>query len=194
MAAKRVAKSSVDWARFAQCVPEGSEANFAALRAKVEGNARRVAATPASPPALDWAHYQAKVAKPGLAADFKKKYEALTIPYPKDPDNLTAAIDVEEKTALKDFETFKGFATEIIDCCKEQVSKWDNFVPFAECTVEEEYEQFPHFFPTEPRWWPDLKPEDLRPEDYEEVLALEADIKAMKLERKAKIKGLLGMN
>jgi len=193
MAAKRVAKSSVDWAKFAKCVPEGSEAAFIALRSKVEGTARRVAATPAEAPALDWDHYKAKIAKPGLADEFQKKYQALTIPYPTDPDNLTAAIDAQEKQALLDFQTFKAFGTEIIDCCKEQVAKWDNFVPFADATVEEEYEQFPHFFPTEPRWWPDLKPEDLRPEDYEEVLALEADIKTMKLERKAKLKGMLGM-
>lgn len=192
MAAKRVAKSSIDWAKFAKCVPEGSEANFAALRTKVELNARRVAASPAEAPALDWAHYKAKVAKPGLADEFMKKYQALTIPYPKDPDNFLPVIDAEEKTAMKDFETFKAFATEIIGCCQEQVKKWDNFVPFEDSTIEEEFEQFPHFFPTEPRWWPDMKPEDFRPDDYEEIQALEADIKAMKLERKAKYKKLLG--
>jgi len=193
MATKRVAKSSVDWAKFASCVPKGSEANFQTLRSKVDAYARKVTALPAAAPALDWDHYQAKIAKPGLAAEFKKQYTALNIPYPKDNANLLAEIDAEEKAALKEFQQFKDFATQISTTCQEQVKKWDEGVKWEDMTMEEMQERFPHFWPTEPKWFPNLSPEDLRPDDYEEVLKLEADIKKMKLERKAKLKGMLGM-
>ena len=68
----------------------------------------RVTALPAAAPALDWDHYQAKIAKPGLAAEFKKQYTALNIPYPKDNANLLAEIDAEEKAAVSiiNFVTF----------------------------------------------------------------------------------------
>ena len=56
-------------------------------------------ANPASPPAIDWAMYQSKIAVPGLVESFKKQYEALKVPYPA--DKVSPQIDVQAKEAVR---------------------------------------------------------------------------------------------
>ena len=56
-------------------------------------------ANPASPPAIDWAMYQSKIAVPGLVESFKKQYEALKVPYPA--DKVSPQIDAQAKEAVR---------------------------------------------------------------------------------------------
>ncbi len=36
------------------------------------------------PESIDWDYYTLNISKPNLVKDFKKQFEALTVPYPKD--------------------------------------------------------------------------------------------------------------
>lgn len=58
----------------------------------------RVASLPEAIPTLDWTMYQSRVNVTGMVADFKKQYEGLTIPYPK--DSYSSKIAEQEKTAV----------------------------------------------------------------------------------------------
>lgn len=44
------------------------------------------------PEAINWDHYKKNISKPNLVEGFKKQFEALTIPYPKD----TATAEIQE--------------------------------------------------------------------------------------------------
>lgn len=52
------------------------------------------------PEPINWDYYKRNISKPNLVADFKKQFEALSVPYPKD----TATADIEafqKKTVSK---------------------------------------------------------------------------------------------
>ena len=49
------------------------------------------------PEAINWDYYNKNISKPNLVGDFKKQFEALTIPYPN--DTATAEIQaLQSKT------------------------------------------------------------------------------------------------
>merc|ERR1712212_1188706 len=107
MAAKRIAKTSVDWAFMAQKVPKNQINEFNMFKAKNTGYSSKLAGLPESLPAIDWAAY-AKVS-PAMVADFKKHYEALQVPYPANTyegaiDKEAAAADVKAKEFIAEQE------------------------------------------------------------------------------------------
>lgn len=63
-------------------------------------------ANPESAPKIDWDYYKARVPVQGMVDDFRKKYEALNIPYPS--DNVTPQIDQQEKEAVSNCYPFKS--------------------------------------------------------------------------------------
>ncbi len=54
---------------------------------------------PETPKPIDWDFYKKNISKSNFVQDFQKKYEALTIPYPK--DTKSAAIDLKEKEEVR---------------------------------------------------------------------------------------------
>jgi F-type H+-transporting ATPase subunit d len=55
-------------------------------------------ANPESAPKIDWEYYKACVPVPGMVDDYRKKYEALNIPYPS--DNVTPQIEQQERETV----------------------------------------------------------------------------------------------
>lgn len=62
MAARRVSKSSLDWAAFAKKIPENQKTSFNAFKAKQDEHVRRIAALPENLPKIDWNAYKGRVA------------------------------------------------------------------------------------------------------------------------------------
>ncbi|XP_010178043.1 PREDICTED: ATP synthase subunit d, mitochondrial-like, partial [Mesitornis unicolor] len=73
MAGRRAAIKAIDWAAFAERVPPNQKAMFNALKSRSDALSARLAALPEKPPAIDWAHYKAAVAKAGMVDEFQKK-------------------------------------------------------------------------------------------------------------------------
>ncbi|GAB1603069.1 ATP synthase subunit d, mitochondrial-like [Argonauta hians] len=96
MAARRLAKTAVDWAAFAERVPAGEKDIFRAFKAKSTNFLTKVHQYPESLPAIDFKTYKKLLPNPALADAFEKSYKALDIPYPKDKDNLLAQVEKEE--------------------------------------------------------------------------------------------------
>lgn len=46
------------------------------------------------PEPLNWDHYMRSISKPNLVGDFKKQFEAVSVPYPK--DMATADIEADK--------------------------------------------------------------------------------------------------
>ena len=69
----------------------------------------RVASLPEAIPTLDWTMYQSRVNVTGMVADFKKQYEGLTIPYPK--DSYSSKIAEQEKTAVSQLCAWEEYAS-----------------------------------------------------------------------------------
>jgi len=55
-------------------------------------------ANPESAPKINWEYYKAHIPIQGMVDDFRKKYEALNIPYPS--DNVTPQIEQQEREAV----------------------------------------------------------------------------------------------
>lgn len=72
-------------------------------------------AYPEAAPKINWGYYTTHVPIQGMVDDFRKKYEALNIPYPS--DNVTPQIDQQEKEAVSNCYTFKIAIEICYDIC-----------------------------------------------------------------------------
>lgn len=143
MAARRVVKSAVDWAAFAERVPPNQKEAFRALKAKNDLFVSKVHAYPENLPQIDFASYVAKLGNIPMISEFEKAYKSLTIPYPKDKNNVKAKIDAEEKEA--EVETKKRIADsqKAISDAKALLAKIDSVPDRDMMTVEMYAEYFP---------------------------------------------------
>ena len=71
-------------------------------------------ANPESAPKIDWEYYKAHIPIQGMVDDFRKKYEALNIPYPS--DNVTPQIEQQEREAVSIWWTLQ-WIVEIYELC-----------------------------------------------------------------------------
>ncbi|NXP71028.1 ATP5H synthase, partial [Ramphastos sulfuratus] len=141
MASRRAAIKAIDWAAFAERVPANQKAMFNALKTRSDALSARLAALPEKPPAIDWAHYKATVAKAGMVDEFQKKFSALKVPEPV--DTQTAKIDAQEKEAAKSSAEYIQASKARIVRYEEQLQKLKSMIPFDQMTVEDFEEAFP---------------------------------------------------
>ncbi|NXD85752.1 ATP5H synthase, partial [Halcyon senegalensis] len=141
MASRRAAIKAIDWAAFAERVPPNQRAMFNALKTRSDALSARMAALPEKPPAIDWAHYKATVAKAGMVDEFQKKFSALKVPEPV--DTQTAKIDAQEQESAKSSAEYVQASKARIAQYEQQLQKLRNMIPFEQMTFEDLHEAFP---------------------------------------------------
>ncbi|XP_064618335.1 ATP synthase subunit d, mitochondrial-like [Liolophura sinensis] len=156
MAARRLAKSAVDWTAFAERVPPAQKEYFRAFKARSEGFVNRVHQYPEKLPAIDFAFYKRALASPALAEQFEKSYQGLNIPYPKDKSNLAAKVDSEKSAAEATSKSLVKELQEEISQAKQVLSKLDSLPPPEHMTLEMYSYYFPEndLDPNKPTHWP----------------------------------------
>jgi len=156
----RLAKSAVDWAKFAEMTPEWQQPAYRALKARQDAFVTRVAAKPAELPAIDWAKYKSMISTPGVVEALEKAYVAAgaAVPYPKaEADH--AAVTKAEAEALEASKEEKKEMEKIVDLCKRLSIQLEKF-PYP-MTYQEWYEYMPECYTeeTNPTIWPH-RPQD----------------------------------
>jgi len=157
MAARRIGKSSIDWAKFAERIPENQKSNFLALRSKSEGYLRAVFANPETPSKIDFNTYRQRLPNPKMADEFEAKYKAVQIPYPK--DNVSAQIDAQAKEGAAEVVTFKAESVKRIEAHRRKIAEMGKMIPMEHMTMEDFYEAYPEeaWDPKKPTYWPHTK-------------------------------------
>ncbi|XP_070380051.1 ATP synthase subunit d, mitochondrial [Dermacentor albipictus] len=154
MAARRISKSAVDWAAFAERVPPNQKQFYQALKAKSDGYLRRVLSMPENPPPIDFAMYRAKLGNPALVEQFEKSYKAFSVPFPK--EHVTPDIDAQEQSAKKEVENFISESNNRIAGYKKELARFEAMIPALHMTMED----FVDYFPDQkidvdnPTYWP----------------------------------------
>jgi F-type H+-transporting ATPase subunit d len=160
MAARRVAKSAVDWAAFAERVPPNQKDAFRSFKAKSDLFVSRVHRFAEEVTPIDFSYYTSRISNPAIVAEFEKSYQALVVPYPKDKNNVKAQIDAQEKEAAVETKKRIADARKIIADSKAMLAKIDS-VPGPEVMTHEMYADY---FPDQarnpwdrPTFWPHTK-------------------------------------
>merc|ERR1712002_3632 len=156
MAGRRLAKSAVDWAAFAERVPKYQIDAFRSLKAKNDTFVSTVHKYPESLPAIDFSAYKSRIAMPGLVDTFEKAYAGVTVPYPAGPDNLKAGVDKQEVDSEATTAEFCANVQRKIDNAKAVLDIVDS-IPSPEVMTQEMYAEYfperarnpekPTFFP-----------------------------------------------
>jgi len=172
MAARRIAKTAIDWAAFAESVPANQKDFFRAFRGKSDKFVSRVHQYPENLPKIDFAFYKTRLATPAMVEQFEKSYAALQVPYPKDKNNMLGQIDEQEKTANAETEKFVQMAKKGIEQAKSTLAHLDKLPPAEELTMEHIQEYFPEqaidpvnkptFYPHTPFFQPSTNPKMLK--------------------------------
>nr|AOR07072.1 mitochondrial ATP synthase subunit d precursor [Enchytraeus cf. crypticus SL-2017] len=143
MAARRVAKSAVDWAAFADRVPPNQKDIFRAFKAKSDLFVSKVYQHPENLPAIDFAAYATKLGNVPMVAEFEKAYKTLTVAYPSDKNNLKAKIDAEEREAEAESKRRIADSQKAIADAKALLAKIDSVPDRDLMTIEMYAEYFP---------------------------------------------------
>jgi len=155
-----VAKSAIDWAAFAERVPPNQKDAFRSFKAKSDMFVSKVHRHPENAPQIDFAMYSSKLGNAPFIAEFEKSYKALTVAYPKDKNNLKAAVDAEEKEAQAATKKRITEARKEIEGAKAMLAKIDS-VPAPDMMTHEMYaDYFPDLARNpwdRPTFWPHTK-------------------------------------
>merc|ERR1712136_127526 len=143
MAARRIAKSAVDWAAF---------------KAKNDQFINKVHQYPAELPKIDFAYYKARLPNPALADQFQKAYESVSVPYPTDKSNMLKDIEADEKAAGELSKAYVAEQQELINDAKLLLSKIDSLPKPEDMTLEMYSYYFPDqaINPAKPTFWPHI--------------------------------------
>jgi len=154
MASRRVSKSAIDWAKFAERIPENQKSNFMAFRSKSEGYLRAVFANPESPSKIDFNVYRQRLPNPKMADEFEAKYKAIQIPYPK--DTVSSQIDAQAKEGEAAMAAFKAESVQRIAKFRTQIAEMEKMIPVEHMTMEDYMEAFPEcaWDPKNPTYYP----------------------------------------
>merc|ERR1712126_129180 len=194
MATKRFTKTAVDFAAFAARVPERDKANFIALKAKHDAYMRKMAQLPEAAPAISWDLYASRISIPGLVDSFKKQYESLTVPYPKDSQNMVSEVDAQEEKANAALAQFKTESNARIAGLEGELKNWQEMIPLNEMTMEELKIHFPDYvgpFADNPKFFPENTADDLKDEDYYHKQHLQEEIRKWSKERRSDSKAFM---
>jgi F-type H+-transporting ATPase subunit d len=160
MAARRVAKSAVDWAAFAERVPPNQKEAFRAFKQKSDMFISKVHRFPENLPQIDFAAYASKLGNAPMVKEFETAYKALAVAYPKDKGNMKAQVDAEEKEAQAQAKKWIAGARKQIDESKAMLDKIDSVPGPGVMTHEMYFDYFPEQArnPWErPTFWPHTK-------------------------------------
>uniref|UniRef100_A0A069DPS4 ATP synthase subunit d, mitochondrial n=1 Tax=Panstrongylus megistus TaxID=65343 RepID=A0A069DPS4_9HEMI len=162
MAGRRVAITSIDWAKIAARVSDEQKQKFLAFRAKSDSYLRRMNANPESPPKIDWAYYKHTVPVPGMVDNFQKQYESMMIPFPA--DTATPLIDAQEQQIKKEIEDFKAESNKRITTYKTEAERIRGLLPYEQMTMEDFRDAHPDLALdpiNRPTFWPHTPEEQL---------------------------------
>ncbi|CAI9728955.1 mitochondrial ATP synthase subunit d precursor [Octopus vulgaris] len=170
MASRRVAKTIVDWAAFAERVPPAERDIFRAFKAKSTNFLTKVHQYPEALPAIDFAQYKKLLPNPAIVDAFEKNYKALSVPYPTDKDKVLDAVTKEEAT--------------VNESIKDQVAEFQRMAADAQLMLDKidtvpkpeamTHEMFADYFPEsavnpdKPTLYPHTKP--YQPENIKDFL------------------------
>jgi len=171
-AAKRLASSSINWARAAQVCPKTQLDILRATQAKHAAFLNKVHSLPDSLPKIDFEAYKGKTEDATMADRFQKAYEALEIPYPKDKDNMLEQVRAENAAKDKEVKAFVAEKQKQVDEAAKFVKAMDTLPDYADMTSEMYGYYFPelHYDPiNRPRKFPfgDLDQHDCDPNTLE---------------------------
>jgi len=155
MAAKRISKSAVDWAKMAERAGEEQKTMFNAFKAKSDGYMRRVLSYPETAPKIDWSFYKKNIVTAGLVDSFQKQFDTLQVPYP--PDKVSSKIDTMEKEFDVKLQQLVAASNARIQEYNQDLDKWKKITPIHEMTLEEFGLTFPEiaYDPIDkPTFWP----------------------------------------
>lgn len=126
---------STVYSQVATKVPHEARPNMSAMRAKYETIKTSLDSISAKPEPINWDFYAKNISKPGMVEAFRKAYEAVTVPYPKDVE--TAKINEKEKE-------LEEHSLKVVKLANEQIAKYEaelqeikSLKPFEEMTVDE---------------------------------------------------------
>ncbi|KAH9494908.1 hypothetical protein Btru_020770 [Bulinus truncatus] len=155
-AAKRFTASAVDWARYAAVVPKAQGESFRIIKAKHDNFVNRVYSLPENLPKIDFTAYKSRLPDPTMADRFQKAYEALSVPYPKDKDNLVQKVEAENQETEKKVKAYVAELNKIIASSKQFIEKINTLPKPSEFTPEMYTYYFPEtaLDPARPTIWP----------------------------------------
>merc|ERR1711976_908100 len=164
MAARRISKSAMDWVAFAERIPGNQKETFRALKQKSDEFMARVHQNPEAMANIDFAFYRQRLANPAIVDEMEKGFKALSIPYPKDPDNIKQTVDKREEEAGVSMKTDAAKLRAYIAECEDVVKTLDSLPPLNQITMETYLEFFPDthenlqesFFPHTPDFQPNM--------------------------------------
>jgi len=105
MAARKAGQVVFDWIALSTKIPSVARAEFNGLRNRYENLRTNMESLPEKAHDIDWYYYSKTISKAGLVDSFRKQYESLKVPYPKDTEsaNIEAhkqAMEVEIKAEI----------------------------------------------------------------------------------------------
>jgi hypothetical protein len=142
-AAKRVARTAVDWSKFSQHVPEAERGAFNLLKGRSNKYLGQLAVLPEELPTIDFAAY--KNAVPNLVKEIEAletKYKAAKVPYP-DAGQQLQQIEASEKQEKANAVAMVAQSKQKVDNYKKDLKKWDILPPLEQMTGQEWMLYFP---------------------------------------------------
>ncbi|KAL3081046.1 hypothetical protein niasHS_000629 [Heterodera schachtii] len=143
--AKRVAVSSVNWAKLAERLTPQQEEELNRLKAQNSSYHAEVVQHQADLPKVDWATLKKQMPENSTVLDsLQKQWEALSIPYGTIPDNLKKQIDQwvkfnEARVKFHELKTADGLVE-----MKKIEDKWAKMPPVEQLWRDQLVQYFPH--------------------------------------------------
>ncbi|KAH9413613.1 ATP synthase peripheral stalk subunit d, mitochondrial-like [Dermatophagoides pteronyssinus] len=141
MAANRISKSSIDWAKFASAVPKNEMKNFNAFKARSDAYLVRAMAYPENPPEINFNEYKARLSNKDLVQKLEQAYKSLKIPYPK--NTVAAEIDQQELEYKKTCDAYVSIANSKIAEAEKLRKKFEMMLPVRDMNNEDFTLTFP---------------------------------------------------